>query len=531
MYPVTSTELEAIISLFYFQKDGADAFFDYLKKNSKGNGVIELPTGAGKSYLLAELIKRFTGLFGARILVVSHTKKIVQQDYDSTVKLWPEGKPLFGINSEGLGRRNKKNQVLFCGIQSVYKSAKDIGKVNLLIIDEAHRVNMTDSIQYQKFINDLLEINPNMRVCGLSASPFRMGTGLIYGPSKDLLFDDLVYKANTKELMAQGYLARPVTPAVEKKNRIDTSGVKIRGNDFVDTDLEKRVNIPTLVASQIHETLIKCQGLKSIAVFAVNINHAETIAKEFRRQGETSIAVVHSKIEEDDDKLIQDFKDQKVRVLISVNMFVEGFDAPNIQAIVDIKPTLSPGRYVQMYGRGFRIWIGKKTFLVLDFAGNVGTHGPVDQVVPEKKEEKMSSKTPRKHCERCGQTCHARMKVCPYCGWMFPLPEVDDNTNSKAGDLSVISEPRWFDVTKLFCAKSKRKPLIIAHYYCDGKKFKIEISFDKDGITWLKKHLGDDIPFDAKNFFNGGYRSKIKAPKRIFVDEAGDFSKILEYQF
>jgi DNA repair protein RadD len=155
------------ISLRYYQKDAADAFEEYLKNHQKGNGVIVLPTGAGKSFLLAELIKRFTGGFGARVMVVTHTKKIIKQDFESTSKLWPEGRKYFGINSAGLGMRATKSQVLFCGIQSVFGSAADIGPINLLIIDEAQRAEITQSVQYKTLIEDLIKINPKMRVCGL----------------------------------------------------------------------------------------------------------------------------------------------------------------------------------------------------------------------------------------------------------------------------------------------------------------------------------------------------------------------------
>ena len=482
---------ELAVKLYYYQKDAVDAFEKYLKENKTGNGVIELPTGSGKSYVLAEMIRRFTGMHNARVMVVTHTKNIVQQDYDSTIKLWPEGEHLFGINSDGLGRRDTKNQVLFCGIQSAFEMVNKITEplegeeednvINLLIVDESHRVNLTTSVQYKTLINDLLKKNPKMRSCGLDASPFRMGTGLIYGPSQDLLFDDLVYKANMKELMFQGYLAKPITPSIKKENQIDTTGIPISkgGNkDYIDAELDKRVNIPELIESQTREVLENSKWANSIAVFAVNIDHAENISESYRQQGEDSIAVVHSKIEGDDTKLIQDYKDLKIRVLISVNMFIEGFDAPNIQVMDDRKPTKSTARYVQMYGRGGRICvrIGKTTFIVYDFAGNVGEHGPLDQVKPQVSGEKDSEKAPKKQCGNpmCEMMCHARMRQCPHCGYLFPPPimmDPEDRTNAKAGNLSIISEPKWFNVKSIQCNPSKRKPAIVAHYYCEGKKF------------------------------------------------------------
>ena len=154
------------VNLRYFQKDAVDAFERYLKENTTGNGVVDLPTASGKSYTLAEMIRRFNGDMGARILIATHSKKLVQQDFDSTCKLWPEGKPLFGINSAGLKQRNYKKPVIFCGIQSVYNKAEDFGPVNFLIIDECHRVNLTTSIQYQKLkprLTSLIKLNEMFR--------------------------------------------------------------------------------------------------------------------------------------------------------------------------------------------------------------------------------------------------------------------------------------------------------------------------------------------------------------------------------
>lgn len=526
------------VDLRYYQNDAADAAENYLKGNSKGNGVIEKPTGSGKTYTLAEMIRRFSGIRGARTMVVSHTKNIVLQDYQAACKLFPGGKNMFGIHSSGLKRRDTKEQVIFGGVQSMFSRIDDIGEVNVLIPDECHRVNIVDSVHYKKLVSRLYKKNDKMRVIGLTASPFRMGTGLIYGPSSDLLFDHLIYQANTKELMAQGYLAKPVTPDFKTENMIDTNGVRSGGvnNDFIDSDLSKRANVPSLIKAQVAEVLGNTNGNESIAVFAVNTDHADNIAAEFKRQGEHSVEVVHSKIKGDDAKITKAFKNGSIRVLVSVNMFIEGFDAPNITVLMDCKPTNSPGRYLQMYGRGFRLCaaIGKTTFTVFDYAGNVGRHGPVDQVKASEKGETDPDKAPKKQCEKCGRTCHSRLKTCPYCGWIFPPPLIrdpEDKTSETAGNISIISEPRWFDVKRLHCAKSTDKGVIIAHYYCKGGKFIRKVSFDEDGIKWLIMHLGEDIPFDAQNFFAGSYRAKIKTPKSIFVDEAGTCSKILEYCF
>lgn len=528
------------ISLRYYQQAAVDAFIAYLKANKKGNGVVVLPTGSGKSYTLSELIRIFAGEYGARVVVASHTKKIVQQDYDAACELWPEGKKLFGINSDGLGYRSTKKQVIFGGIQSMFKSAKEIGKTNLLIVDEGHKVNMDDAVMYKQFILEMLEQNPNMRILLLTATEYRPGTGLIYGPSSLQIGDDLVYKANTKQLIKEGFLAKPVNPKIEKEAKIDTEGLPVSSGsnkDYLEPELMERVNIRSLIDIQTAAVLDGTEGNESIASFAVNTEHADSIAASYRKLGETSIAVVHSKIEGDSDQLVEDFENGKIRVLVSVNMFIEGFDAPNILELDVRKPTKSPGRYVQMIGRGFRLCkeIGKKSFRVWDFAMNISEHGPVDEVSGDYRGEKPLG---YRECKNCGEEYHARLSKCPHCGFK-PVgqgKDWEDKSSEDPGSLSIISEPKWFDVDYIFCPKpNPRKSIpssIVVHYYCaEKKKFTEEITFDDDGKLWLKMHLGDDIPFDVMNFFKGGFRSKLKSPKMIYVDEAGASSLILKYEF
>lgn len=527
---------------WFFQKDAVSSSVDYLSKEEtkNRNGVIVLPTGSGKTYVAAGMIKIFGIDHQARIVVVSHSKKIVKQDYLKTVELLPEGKPLFGINSAGLGRRDLKQQILFTGIQSIYQSAKKIGEVNLLIVDEAHAVNIKTSVRYKMFIEDLYSKNPNMRSFGLDATPFRMDQGLIYGPSKDLLFDDKIYEANIKELIAGRYIAKPINPIIKDKGAlIDTEGVDIvdtaEGKDFSQKQIAERAIIPDKIRRQTKTVLEGCDPHEQIASFAVNIEHAELIAQSYIDQGELSVAVVHSKIKEDDETLTEAYKLREIRVLVSVNMFVEGFDAPNIQAIDDRKPTASAGRYGQMGGRGFRICkpIGKYSFKYFCFSGNVGLHGPLDQIDSQKIER--NGLPPMKTCKNklCEMKVHARIKVCPHCGYIFEINYKDpDDKNSDTLDLStLITEPKWFVVKRLECQKSKNKNAISAQYFCEGKKFRKDIEYDEPGKKWLKDHLGEQIPFDVRNFFSGGYKSKLNKPKRIFVDVAGRMSTILEYDF
>jgi DNA repair protein RadD len=516
----------------YYQEDAVNAVTEYFQQNPTGNPVIEIPTGGGKSIVLADMIQRYVKGFDARILVVTHTKELVWQDWDKTMMLWPEGKHLFGINSAGLKKRNYKKQVIFGGIQSCYRNAAKFGKVNLLIVDESHRIPVSGTGMYRTFINELLEINPNMRVCGLTATPYRMESGLIYGCSSSLIFDDLVYKSNLKELIAQGYLTKLVHKGTIE-NRVDNSKARLRGGEFLDEDLDRLYNDSDLIKAQAKEIVQHCADRKSWIIFTINIDHAQKVTAALRNHG-ISVALVHSKIDgKERDRLVEEFNGGRYQCLVNVSVFVEGFDSPKVDALIMIKPTMSPGRYYQMVGRGLRISPGKENVLILDFSGNIGTHGPIDQIDPAPRDKMhRSGKVPMKQCERCHEFCHARMNLCPFCGNPFDTMPLEDMTDANAAAISAISEPQWFDVKDVHCSKSKAGDAILAHYYCLGKKkFIQKIEMDDSGHKWLTDHLGNAIPFDIPNFFNGGFRTKMKQPKKIFVDEAGTFSKILEYQF
>ena len=174
----------------YYQQDSHDAAWRYLH-DKEGNPLIVLPTGAGKSLVIAMLVRQALK-YGARVMLLQHRKELIQQNREKINALLPETE--VGIYSAGLKRREIESDVIAAGIQSIYKQAHVLGRRELVIVDEAHLINPKNhKTMYRRFIEDLQAINPTCRVIGLTATPFRLGSGSIVGD--DSIFQQIVYNA------------------------------------------------------------------------------------------------------------------------------------------------------------------------------------------------------------------------------------------------------------------------------------------------------------------------------------------------
>ena len=190
-----------MLELRDYQRASIDALYEYWGKGG-GNGLIVLPTGAGKALVIAKIIEELLSDYPSmRILNVTHAANLVGQNYKEFVGLLPFAPA--GIYSAGLKRRDASAQVLFCGIQSVWNKVAQIGEIDLVIVDEAHAISRNSDTQYGKFFDAVREANPDSRVCGTTATDYRMDSGRLT-EGDDRLFDDVVYEVGIGELMEQG---------------------------------------------------------------------------------------------------------------------------------------------------------------------------------------------------------------------------------------------------------------------------------------------------------------------------------------
>lgn len=495
-----------------------------------GNPVIASPTGTGKTvafnYLLKRLLEEAPDM---KALVVTHDQRIISQNASCMRKVCPTAS--IGIYSSGIGIRETHKRVTFCGIQSIYKRPQEFGHVDILIIDEAHLVSDKENTMYQKLVNKLKEINPNIRIIGFSGTPYRMKTGLI---TEGNIFTKVIIDFTRTEkfnwFVTEGYLVRLVTKPTGAN--IDVTNVKMRGGDFDEHELQAVTDTDELNFAIAQECVKHGKDRNHWLGFAVGVKHGERLAEVFQKLG-VSCAIFHSKMPEGDEKgtepgtqnyVLKQFHSGKVRCLINVGMLTTGYDFPALDMLFIARATQSPGLWVQILGRGTRpnylkgmpldtaeqrlaaiAASDKPNCLVLDFARNTERLGPINDPVvphPRKKGAPMEGKAPVKICGSCGAYNHARAAFCVHCGDEFPPPATIEGQAGTKEVMTALPQQdniRDFDVSHLIYEEHKTRQgnnSIQISYMCGPLLFKKYLVFDGAPenqtrvVNWWKHHGG-----------------------------------------
>ena len=400
-----------------YQTRTIDQLYAWFEAGNTGNPCLVLPTGSGKSHIIAALCKDALQSWPeTRILMLTHVRELISQNAEKMRLHWPNA-PM-GIYSAGLRQKELGEPITFAGIQSVRTKAKQIGHVDLVIIDEAHLVSHKDEGGYRSLLAELSAINPNLRIVGLTASPYRLGHGYI--TDDPAIFDALIEPVSIEELIHKGYLSTLRSKLTTTKLEVD--GVKKRGGEYIEAELQAAVDTSVKNRMVAAEIVRLGHTRKSWLVFCAGVAHAQHIAEALNNQGITTECVTGETPSNERDRILTDFKAGRIRALTNANVLTTGFDAPGIDLVAMLRPTMSPGLYVQMAGRGLRIAPGKTDCLVLDFAGVVEQHGPITAVrAPPKKGDKQGE-APVKVCDHCQEICALSVRVCPACGEAFPEP-------------------------------------------------------------------------------------------------------------
>ncbi len=400
-----------------YQERAIKLLYGWLATN-QGNPCIVAPTGSGKSHIIAGLCKDvMTRWPASRILILSHVKELLQQDAEKIMLAWPEA-PL-GIYSAGMNCRDVGLPLTVAGIQSVRDKAAMLGFVDICIVDEAHLISAKAEGGYRTLISTLAAINPNMRVVGLTATPYRLGHGLI--SEHGALFDGLIEPVKIEELVARGFLA-PLRSKLPE-TLISVDGVAKRGGEFVESELQAKVNNEGDNTRIVDEVMKRSGGRKAWLFFCTGINHAYALRDILTARGVSAETVTGTTPIYERNRILADYKAGRITALTNMDVLTTGFDYPGIDLIAMCRPTMSPGLYAQMAGRGMRIAPGKEDCLVLDFAGNVKRHGPITCVQPPRHKGPGTGDAPVKVCPECDELMHTSVKVCPACGYEFPAPE------------------------------------------------------------------------------------------------------------
>ena len=385
-------------SLRPYQQEAVDATLKHFRKSDDA-AVIVLPTGAGKSLVIAEL----ASLARRKILVLAHVKELVEQNHAKYQSYGLTG----GIFAAGLNRKENQHQVTFASVQSVAANLEQFkDQYSLLIIDECHRVNDSEDGQYQKIIQLLREQNQNLKVLGLTATPYRLGMGWIYRyhyrgfvrSEQEKPFKHCIYELPLSFMINRGYLTKPdlVDAAIDQ---YDFSVLKEnRFGEYSEKDVNQLLSRHTRVTRSIIEQVVQLvEQRKAVMIFAATVKHAREIFGYLPR---TETALVTGDTEQSvRDELIAQFKAGELKYLVNVSVLTTGFDAPHVDFIAILRPTQSVSLYQQVVGRGLRLSEGKENCLVIDYAGNsFNLHHPE---VGEKKPN-PDSQPVQVFCPSCG---------------------------------------------------------------------------------------------------------------------------------
>lgn len=410
------------MQLRYYQSEAIAEVRAALNRGVK-SPLVCLPTGSGKSPALCTLLHKLTTKRpNDAFMVLVHTKELVEQLADTYGKI---SGTIPAIYSASVGKRNT-GPVVIGQVQSVYKRMHDFipkqGTIPLVIVDECDRIAPDGEGQYRKAFASLNLINPDYRCVGFTATPYRLGTGLIYGDDRQ--FSELVYDAPIPKLIREGFLSSLIG---REGDHVDTAGLHVRAGEYIQAEVEALMEIDVRVKTAVAKILSYHDIRAGCLVFASSKKHATMIQQEFATKGYNFPIVSADTPDKERDSIIADIKARRLWCAININVLSVGFDAPHIDLIALMRPTASPGLYYQQCGRGLRVCDGKSNCIILDFAGNILKHGPIDTLndrIAASIKKKGTGEAPQKICEQCAAILHASIRKCPHCGFDFPPTEV-----------------------------------------------------------------------------------------------------------
>jgi DNA repair protein RadD len=438
-------------------------------------GLLVLPTGSGKSLNAGDAAHRANAA-GLRTLIVAPSRELVQQDAEAVMKV--TGNTVTpSLACAGLGPVDVGGAVVVGTPQTLARRLEQIGNIDLLIIDEAHRLGREASGQIHKVLTELREANPKLMLLGLTATPFRLDSGRLT-EGDDRLFDTVAYEAKYLDLVRDGYLSPLVGPS-DPIERLDVAGLHIVGGDYNASELARfdSGGINATIAEQI---VAHGADRKSWLVFCVSIAHAEHMVEELRLRGIDARLLTGQTPSDERKGLVADYKSGRVRCLVGVDVFSTGFDAPAVDLIAVVRPTCSPVWHVQSAGRGTRLAPDKADCLILDFAGNFSRLGPIDAPYVRAKGEppRDDDDAPlTKTCPSCKSLIAVGWKTCPICdAELGPKPRNTDKLAEVAAGHAVITGAAQVlpvrDVAYTLHYKPGKPASLQIRYHVDGYRFR-----------------------------------------------------------
>lgn len=363
-----------------YQQRALDASIEWMRQSTEPF-LIEAATGAGKSHIIAEAAKTIHQKTGKRVLCLAPSAELVKQNRE---KYLATGNPA-SLFSASAGGKDLRHPVVFGSPLTVknrisrFCAQGDAGFA-LVVVDECHGITPT----VQGIIDHMRKANPYLRVMGLTATPYRLGSGYIFkmwpdgrvnseGQSRAPYFTACVDEIKAPELIAAGYLTPPVIGQINADG-YETSGMALNSRGQFDAaDVDKAYHGHGRKTSAIvADVVAQSRDRKGVMFFAATVQHAQEVLASL--PPELSAIVTAETKQAERASMLRRFKDRQIKYLVNVSVLTTGFDAPHVDVIAILRKTESVGLLQQIIGRGLRLDHGKDDCLVLDYTDNIDDH-------------------------------------------------------------------------------------------------------------------------------------------------------------
>jgi superfamily II DNA or RNA helicase len=368
-----------------------------------------LPTGGGKTVTFAS-IAQSADRRGKRVLIIAHRVELVDQIVGA-LRQFDIHPAVVAAGYHNTRGRVSNESVTVASVQTLVRRLKDFAAPDLIICDEAHHATAGNSW------SEIMRGYPNARRLGVTATPIRLdGRGL------KSTFDTMILGPNVQELIQMGYLVRP---RVFAPPTVDTSGLHKRMGEFKADESQALMDTPSITGDALSHYRKHCDGLPGLA-FCTSVQHAHNVATQFNNAGVSAVALDGGTDREIRRIAVQDFRDGKIKLLASCDLFSEGFDVPGAHIGIMLRPTASMALFLQQVGRVLRPADGKTHATILDHVGNTMRFGMPDairewELTDEIMRKKKKAEEGIRVCAKCFAASSARAKVCIDCGNVFPV--------------------------------------------------------------------------------------------------------------
>ena len=541
------------LTLRTYQARALDELWGWFHEHDDGNPIVEASVGAGKSVMIASACQRADGEFpGTRILVLQPQKELLQQNLQKLVGVWPEVD--VGVYSASVGRKQLGRQVTYATIDSIYKRGLELGRVDMIHVDECHLIPTKDAGKWRTLLADIRKHSPHARVIGWTGTPFR-GNGVWLTAGDSPVFTHIASSVKMAELLQLGYLA-PLVPA-PAATRIESADVRMSGDDYVISELAKAVDKDDLTAAACDEIVLLGSGRRAWLVFCVTVEHAVHVSQALQARGVACGVVTGETPKDTRDRMIASLRSGRIRALVNVAVLTTGFDAPLVDAIFLLRPTKSPVLYNQIAGRGMRVLgadiaesikNGKANCLWADFTDTTALQGPVDKLSGRMPAAKGAAIAPFKLCPQCGSQNPTGRLQCSCCGHQFPPPDrvvhgleasnaaVLSGQGGKFKEVKVDSVLYWrhqkADAPDSLLVEYRDGLRTVAREWL-GFSAKYQMPRRKAEQWWIERSLIDAIPGTTDDALEWlAYdKSILKTPSSLLLNTAGKYDEIVEYRF